>query len=129
LPQRDVVKDLRRKERKQSTAMIAGVALFLLALGIFALVWAIGAPRNPDELVNSPLPGQSAVPVGPSGQTNSLPMATSAPAVQAPSSTAAPQPTPAKTGPTGGKKTTTPPPTTTTKKKEPEDWDKLDKKP
>ncbi|HMY17574.1 MAG TPA: hypothetical protein PKA58_14730 [Polyangium sp.] len=112
-PQRDVVKELRRKERKQSTAMIAGVALFALLLGVAGLLWMLSAPKPVDGTVASAQPVQSGAPVVPPGQTNPAPVATNP---------AATQPTGSAGAPSGGTvtvpttKLTVKPPSTGTKK-------------
>jgi len=117
LPQRDVVKELRRKERKQSTAMIAGVALFMLAIGVFALVWILRAPRDIEDLAK---PVQGAASVVPTGQTNAPPTATSSAAA---AQTTASAPATTATAPTATAPTATAKPTgaikTPTKKTKP----------
>lgn len=114
VPQRDLVKELRRKERKQGTAMIAGIGLFLLGLGVFALVWAINAPRDPNEILESAQSAQGAASVAPTRQTTAQATVTNPPATSgtasavAPSATAAIAPTvTTKPVSTGTKKTTT----------------------
>lgn len=104
LPQRDVVKELRRKERKQSTAMIAGMALFALLLGVGALLFTLSAPRVEDP-VASAQSAQSGKTVASPGQTNAAPSATNS---------AATQPTVSAGAPSGG--TATAPTTKTTAK-------------
>ncbi len=126
LPQRDVVKELRRKERKQSTAMIAGVALFALLLGVAGLLFVLSAPR-----VEETPPSASSAPGGgtkaPTGQTTGAPPPTNP--VAAATNSVAPQPT-ASAAPTGATitipttpLTAKPPSTGTTKKKKKDDDD------
>ncbi len=113
LPQRDVLKDLRRKERKQSRAMIAWFVVSLLLIGGFAAVWILRAPRDPNEMLDSAQPVQGAVSVAPPGRTNAPPVVTNSAAVQGAGSTSAPTTTgkPGKTGKPATTKTTKPTPT------------------
>jgi hypothetical protein len=138
LPQRDVVKELRRKERKQGTAMIAGIALFVLGLGVFGLIWSLSAPRSDAEVMDAAKSASNAASAAPAARTAPPTTATNAatppavtatapatamPALTVTATSTAPEKAPPvttkplSTGP--GKKTTT---TTTKKKKEDGDW-------
>ncbi|MBK9259428.1 MAG: hypothetical protein IPM54_06275 [Polyangiaceae bacterium] len=89
LPQRDLVKELKRKERKQSAAMMVGIALLVLVFGVFALVWMVRAPRDPDDMVDAGAPVQPAVSATAPRQTVPPTVKSNAPPVQAPTTATA----------------------------------------
>ncbi len=100
LPRRDLVKELKKKERKQSTALLAFGALFVLVLIAVWLLWDQLSPRSPADLMDAAAPkapttisAKAAVPT----IINEAPLILNPPAVPSVTATAAPTSTPTTT--------------------------------